>query len=424
MPLLVDGFDVEFPKMVKVHQSFRSDRIQDIRGKVREELGKEEIRRRFKPGQRIAITVGSRGVASIAEVIKAVIDQLKEWGVRPFIVPAMGSHGGGTSEGQLEVLASYNVTEETMGVPIEAAMEVVQLGTTEHGIPVYLSKPAFEADGILVAARVKCHTNFRGPIESGLMKMMVIGLGKHKGATYVHKQGFERLHEIIPEVGRAIIERAPIVCGLAMVENGYDQQMIMRAVTPDKIEETDVELLKVANEAMPRILFDDIDVLIIEEIGKNISGSGMDPNVTGRFSEAFMAKYDPKPHVQKIVVLGLTEETHGNACGLGDADLTTRAVVEKIDYMKTWANVITSTVLSIGAIPMAMDNDKEAIALALKTCNRVEPPQARVVRIKNTAHLDEIEISEALLPLARANENIKIVGDLKPMAFTAEGSLI
>jgi len=424
VPLVDGGFDIEFPRMVRVKQRFRADRIKDIRQRVFAELEREEVRRRFQKGQRIAVTVGSRGIASIGEVTRAIVDKLKEFGTEPFIIPAMGSHGAATPEGQREVLATYGVTEETMGVPIEATMEVVQLGTTESGTPVYFSKPAYEADGVLVANRVKNHTRFRGPVESGLMKMMVIGLGKHRGATYVHKQGFERFATLIPEVGRAILERAPITCGLAMVENGYHEQMVIRAVTPDKIEETDMELLRLAREAMPRILLDEIDVLIVEEIGKNISGSGMDPNITGRYSEPFMMASNPKPRVQKIVVLGLTEQTHGNACGIGDADLTTRAVFEEMDLVKTYANVITSTLLNSGAIPMMMENDRQAVVVALRTCNRVEPPEARVVRIRNTSELDEIHVSEALLPEVESNENLEVIGDLGPMVFDDNGRLV
>ncbi|MGI6546995.1 MAG: lactate racemase domain-containing protein [Bacillota bacterium] len=423
VPIVEGGFDIDLPKMVEIRQKFVSDKITDIPAKVYEELNKPEIKARFKPGQRIAITVGSRGIANIALITKTCIDWLKENGMEPFVVPAMGSHGGGTPEGQLEVLASYNVTEETMGVKIDASMDVVELGQTESGTPVYVSKPAYEADGIMVVARIKPHTNFRGPIESGLMKMMVIGLGKHRGATYVHQQGFALFNEIIPEVGRAIVERAPIACGVGIVENGYDETMIIRAVTPDKIEETDVELLPVARDAMPKILFDEMDLLIVDEIGKNISGSGMDPNVTGRFTSSNLIKQTFKPYVKKLFVRGLTEETHGNATGIGDADLTTRRVVEKIDWEYTYANVITSTELMAGGTPMTMENDRQAIVVALKTVPRVEPTEAKVVRIRNTAELDEIWISESLLPEAKANPNIEVLGELKPMEFDSEDFL-
>lgn len=424
MAIIDGGFDVNLPKMVKVKQSFNADKVEDIRGTVFAELEKPEIKARFKKGQKIAVTCGSRGVASVDVVTKAIIDKLKEYEVEPFIVPSMGSHGGGTPQGQLDVLASYNVTEETMGVPIDATMETIQIATTDSGTPVYMSKPAYEADGIVVAGRVKAHTNFRGPVESGLMKMMVIGLGKHRGATYVHKRGFAQFREIIPEVGRKIIETAPITCGIGLVENGYDEQMIIKAVAPEEIEKTDEELLKISKEAMPKLLFNDIDLLIVDEIGKNISGNGMDPNVTGRFTEEFMMRQATNPKIQKIAILGLTKETQGNATGIGDADITTKRVFEKINLEKTYANVITSTVLPSGAIPMMMENDKQAIVVALKTCNNIQPHEAKIVRIQNTAHLDHIQISEPLLEAAKANKNIEIEGDFFDMTFDEDDMLV
>lgn len=423
MAIIEGGFDVDLPQMVKVKQRFNDNKIENIEEKVFSELEQDEIRSRFKPGQRIAVTVGSRGIDKIAHVTKAIIDKLKEFGTKPFIIPAMGSHGAATPEGQMNVLASYHITEESMGVPIEASMETIQIGTTENNIPVYISKSAMEADGIVVVNRVKAHTNFRGPVESGLMKMLVIGLGKHKGATYVHKRGFQRFKYIIPEVGRAIIKKAPITCGIGLVENGYDELMIIKAVTPDQIEKTDEQLLNISRAAMPKILFDEIDLLIVDEIGKNISGTGMDPNVTGRFAEPFMMQEVNKPKIQKIAVLGLTKETEGNATGLGDADITTRKVFEQLDFEKTYANVITSTVLPLGSIPVMMENDKQAIAVAVKTCYDIEPHEARIVRIKNTASLDEIEISEPLLQEAIKNEKIEIIGELSPFKFDEDGQL-
>lgn len=423
MSIVYGGFDVDFPRMVRVRQKFCSNSIPNVRQVVLDQFDKKEIARRFQPGQSIAVTVGSRGIADIQTVTKAVIDKLKEFGTSPFIIPAMGSHGGATSEGQLEVLASYGITEATMEVPIKASMEVVQLGTTKNGLPIFYSKDAYEADGAVVVNRVKNHTSFRGPVESGLLKMLTIGLGKHKGATYVHKHGFSRFNELIPEVGEAILQNANISCGVALVENGYHELMTIRIVPPEEFKITDTELLKTACEAMPRILFDDIDVLIIEQIGKNISGSGMDPNVTGRFSAPFMMALQPKPRVQKVVVLGLTEESHGNAIGLGLADITTTTVVAKIDKDKTYANAITATSPHSAAIPMALDNDQQAIAVALKTCNGINPPEAKVVRIKNTADLNEISISENMLPYAKSG-NIEIIGELHPMRFSQNGRLV
>jgi hypothetical protein len=422
--VIFGGFDVDFPRMVPVRQHFVADKIENVREAVLKELTRDDIRSRFKEGQCIAVTVGSRGIASIDVVVKTTVDFLKEIGTKPFIIPAMGSHGGASPEGQKKVLASYGITEETMGAPIEADMEVVQLGTTKSGAPAYFSKVAYEADGIVVINRVKNHTSFRGPVESGLTKMVVIGLGKHKGATYVHYQGFDRFSQLIPEVGEVLLSKAKIACGLALVENGYHELMIVHAALPEQFIETDTRLLKVAYEAMPRILFDEFEVLIVDEIGKDISGAGMDPNVTGRFSEAHMIALQLKPRVQRIVVLDLTDESYGNAIGLGSADLTTSRVVAKIDRQATYANVITSTVLRGGAIPMYFDTDKESIAVALKTCKRVEPSEARVVRIKNTSDLDVIHVSETLLPKVKQDPRFEIIGEPQPMAFTEEGRLI
>ena len=424
MPIIEGGFDINFPQMVTIRQSFVADKIDDIEAAVAAELAKPEIRGQFQAGQSVAVTVGSRGISNIARITKAVIDNLKALGVAPFIVPAMGSHGGANPEGQREVLASYGVTEETMGVPIRAEMDVVLVGHTPDGVEVYVSKPAMEADGIFVVGRVKPHTAFRGKVESGLMKMMVIGLGKHKGATVIHRQGFARFAELIPAAGRVILEKAPILAGLAIVENGYDETMLLQAVHPNDFEAEDARLLTIARESMPRILFDDFDLLIVEEIGKDISGDGMDPNVTGRYIPRHLDVMDHTPRIQKVVVLDLTEETHGNANGLGMADVITRRLFEGINFQYTYANSITSTEIRGAKIPMVMETDHQAIVVGLRTCNGVEPEEAKVVRIKNTLELSTIEISTALLPEAKANPRIEIVGEPKAMEFTTDGRLI
>lgn len=424
MPLIEGGFNIEFPEMVTIRQNFESRRIDDIEKAVWDELHKPEIRGQFRPGQSVAITVGSRGIANIARITKSAIDTLKGFGVEPFIIPAMGSHGGASPEGQMEVLASYGVTEESMGVPIRAEMDVVEVGKTPDGVPVYVSKPAMEADGILVMGRVKPHTAYRGKNESGLIKMMVIGLGKHKGATTIHHQGFSRFAELIPAAGRVVLEKAPVLAGLAIVENGYDETMVLQAVHPNQFEEEDSRLLEIARKSMARILFDEFDLLIVEEIGKNISGDGMDPNVTGRYIPEALDKLDHIPKIQKLVVLDLTEATHGNANGMGMADVVTRRLVDKINYEYTYANAITSTELRGTRIPTIMETDREAIVVGLKTCNGVEPQNARVVRIKNTLELSEIQISTALLPEAAANPAVEIVGKPVKMQFTEDGRLI
>ncbi|MGI6557682.1 MAG: lactate racemase domain-containing protein [Limnochordia bacterium] len=424
MPIVEGGFDIDLPRMVKIRQNFRSDKIDDIPAVINKELDREEIKARFKPGGQIAVAVGSRGIANIFDIVKATVNKLKSMGTHPFIVPAMGSHGGATAEGQLEVLASYNITEETMGCPIRSSMETVFTGTSELGVETYIDKHAFESDGIVVINRVKVHTDFRGDVESGLMKMMAIGLGKHKGATAIHKLGFHTFGKLIPDMGRTILSRAPVACGLAIVENGYEQPMIIQAVLPEDFEATEIELLKVSKEAMAKLLFQEIHVLLIDEIGKNISGSGMDPNVTGRFVPAFLAKMDHEPKTHKIVVRDLTEETHGNATGIGMADVTTRRLVDKINFEYTYANVITSTELAGGKVPVTVDNDRQALVVALVTVNGVKPTEAKVVHIKNTLELGEIWISEALLPEAKANPQIEILSDPVPFVFDEEDNLL
>jgi hypothetical protein len=424
MPIVEGGFDIDLPRMVKIRQHFRSDKIDDIPAVINKELDREEIRARNKPGGQIAVAVGSRGIANIFDIVKATVNKLKSMGTHPFIVPAMGSHGGATAEGQLEVLASYNITEETMGCPIRSSMETVYTGVSELGVDTYIDKHAFESDGIVVINRVKVHTDFRGPVESGLTKMLAIGLGKHRGATMIHKLGFHTFAKLIPDMGRTIRSKAPVACGLAIVENGYEQPMIIRAVLPDDFETTDMELLEVSKEAMAKLLFKEIHVLVIDEIGKNISGSGLDPNVTGRFVPAFMAKMDHEPKTHKIVVRDLTEETHGNATGIGMADVTTRRLVDKINYEYTYANVITSTELAGAKIPVTVDNDRQALVVALVTVNGVKPTEAKVVHIRNTLELGEIWISEALLPEAKANPQIEILSEPVPFRFDEEDNLL
>ncbi|MGI6038546.1 MAG: lactate racemase domain-containing protein [Limnochordia bacterium] len=424
MAIVEGGFDIALPRMVKVRQKFCADEISDIYQHVYQELEKENIKGLVKPGAKIAIGVGSRGIANIFDIVKATVTKLKEMGAEPFLVPAMGSHGGATAEGQVEVLASYNITEETMGVPIKSSMETVLVGVSELGIETYVDKNALSADGIVVVNRVKVHTDFRGEIESGLMKMLAIGLGKHRGATAIHKMGFHNFYKVIPDMGRTIIANAPVIFGIAVVENGYEKPMIIRAVPAQEFEATEKELLEISKKTMARLFFKEIDVLVIDEIGKNISGSGMDPNVTGRFVPAFLAKLDHEPKTHKIFVRDLTEETHGNAIGLGGADVTTRRCVDKINYEYTYANAITSTELMGAKVPLTVDNDKQGLVVALVTVNGVQPTEAKVVHIPNTLELENIWISEALLPEAEANPDIEILSEPFEYRFDAEGNII
>ncbi|GAB7386625.1 lactate racemase domain-containing protein [Bacillaceae bacterium] len=415
------GYDIPLPRMVKIEQHFKREKLDDIEATVRQEMG-GKLKSGEYAGKRIAVAVGSRGIANLSTIVASVIGQLKAWGAHPFIVPAMGSHGGATAEGQTKVLAGYGITEKSMGVPIVSSMDVVQIATLENGMPVYLDKHAYGANGIVVINRVKPHTDFKGDYESGILKMMGIGLGKHRGATTIHSYGIDRFHELIPQTGEAILRHAPIAFAVAILENAYDETAKIEVLPRDRIMEREKELLAEAKKKMPKFLLSSIDVLIVEEIGKDISGAGMDPNVTGRTGSGLPGF--PAPPIQKIVVLGLTEKTHGNACGIGLADVTTIRCVKQIDFSYLYANSITSTVLEPAKIPVVMNNDKEAIVVALKTCNRITPETAKIVRIKNTLELHRIEVSEAFLDEIRGREEITILSEPQPMRFTEDGRLL
>lgn len=408
-----------YPKMIEIVQRFDAPILEDVEGEVRKELSRLNLANRVKPGQRVAITAGSRGIANIPNIIAEIVAEMKKLGADPFIVPAMGSHGGATAEGQIEVLASLGITEASVGAPIVSSMEVVEIGRTSFGARVYIDKNAYTADWIVVANRVKPHTGFRASNESGLLKMMAIGLGKHKGCTEVHKYGLART---VYEAGLTILNKARILCGVAVVENAYDQTSLIRAFSPDEIEEGDAELLKLAKSYLPKLPFDDIDLLIVEEMGKNISGTGMDVNVIGRMMKLGEPEPD-SPRIKRIAVLDLTEESHGNALGMGLADVITKRFYEKINFEATYENVISAAVLERGRMPVFGEDDEDAIRIALNSLGSVTPESVRVVRIKNTLELSHLIISEALLEEARQKPNLKIVGSPAEMSFV-DGRLL
>ncbi len=415
------GLDIPLPRMVKVTQSFDDTKLADVGDAVRREIGRDGIGSRIQPGASIAVGVGSRGVANIAETVRAVIDEVKARGGKPFIFPAMGSHGGATAEGQAGVLAGYGVTEAAMGAPVRATMETVQLDALDDGTPVYVDKYAYEADGVVVINRIKPHTTFRGPIESGICKMLVIGMGKIKGATAIHGHGMDQFGEVIPKTATHIVERIPFLFGVGLVENAYDETALIEAVPPETLIERETALQAIAKEKMGRILFPTIDVLVIDRMGKEISGSGFDPNITGRNNRGVEGFDDPA--VTKIVVLDLTEMTHGNASGIGLADVITRKLFEQIDFAATYGNVITSAYLDGALIPIVMNSEQEAIQLAVKTVPRVESTQARIVRIRDTLSLREIEVSEPLLAQAHAHPSMDVVSEPVTWAFNEAGVL-
>ncbi len=410
--------DIPIPRMVRIKQSFKSDRLTNLEEALEHEWHKVE--HMIKPDMEIAIAVGSRGVDRIVDLTRLTVEMVKRRGGKPFIVPSMGSHGGATAEGQVAVLRHLGVTEESVGAEIRSSMEVVQVGILPNGLPVFIDQYASRADGIIVINRVKPHTAFRGRVESGLLKMISIGLGKQKGAEACHQLGFGHMAENVPAMARMLIEKMPILFGVATVENAYDKVAKVAVVPAAEIEQAEVELLKEAKRLLPRIMFDQIDVLVIDEIGKNISGDGMDPNITGRYPTPYA---HGGPEVNKMVVLDLTDETEGNANGVGTADFTTQRLVDKMDLEKTYANGLTSTVVAPTKIATTLANDREAIQAAIKTCNILHFHDVKLVRIKNTLELGEIEISEALLQQAEANPDIEILTEPYDWSFNGNGNL-
>jgi len=411
---------VPLPRMVKVRQLFPASEVDNLTETLRAEIAKPNVGDRIKPGMRIAIAVGSRGVAEIPLIARVVGEEISKRGGKPFIVPAMGSHGGATAEGQKQVLQDLGVTEESTGCPIISSMGVVELGKLENGLAVLIDKTAHEADGIVVINRVKPHTAYRGPCESGLAKMLVIGLGKQKGADSCHSYSFKHMAANVVDMAKIKIERAKIFFGVATVENAYDRVAKIVAVPAKELIETDQRLLLEAKANMPKIRFDNIDVLIVDRIGKDISGDGMDPNITGRYPTPYAYG---GPEIAKVVALDLTEATHGNANGMGEGDYTTRKLFNKIDWQSTYANALTSTVSFPVKVPIIMESDRDAILAAIKTCFARDLSRARVVRIKDTLHLGEIYISESMLADARTHTEVEIIGQPEALKFDAQGNL-
>lgn len=418
---IAGGLDIRLPRMVHIRQKFKTQKVDNIAQAVTEQFKRPEVRAKVKPGMSIAVGVGSRGIANIAECTRQVIAELKALGAKPFVFPAMGSHGGATAEGQRQVLEDYGVTENFIGCPIRSSLEVVQLGTLE-GMPVYMDKTASEADGFAFVCRIKPHTNFRAPIESGIVKMMAIGMGKITGATELHTNGMDAFGELLPKAARFIMSKKNFLIGVGMVENAADETALIEAVPAEQLWEREPVLQAKAKQMMARICFDEVDVLVIEHMGKNISGSGFDPNITGR--NARFIEWNMQPLVKKIVVLGLTPETHGNATGVGSADVITMRLYKEIDIAKTYTNIIASTYLDGGGIPMIMNTDADAIRLAAKTVVRKKPEDTRIVRIRNTLELIDIQVSEPLMGEVRARpEQFEIVGEPEAFKFDGKGTL-
>ncbi|MEX1230672.1 MAG: lactate racemase domain-containing protein [Planctomycetaceae bacterium] len=416
---------MSFPRMLRIRQTFDTPRVDDIPGEVDRQLAKLNLGRKIKPGQTVAITAGSRGVANIAVIIKTAVEHFKTLGAVPFIVPAMGSHGGGTAEGQLGILHGYNITPEFCGCEIRASMETVVVDRTPQGIPVHFDKHASLADHVLVCGRVKPHTGFVGPIESGLHKMMLIGLGKHEGAKIYHRaiMNYSFL-EIIRAVGDVVLKKCKVVAGLGIVENAYDDTGLIEAVPPELFFEREQELLKLAVKWLPRLPFRKADLLIVDRIGKNISGTGMDTNVIGRKYNDHVATENDDTACKRVFVRGLTKETHGNACGIGMAEFTNQRTIDSVDRHITAINALTGGHPTAAMLPIAFPTDREVIAAALDTVGLIDTPNLKVIQIADTLHMREVLVSEAYLPQLRERTDLEIVSDPADMVFDAEGNLV
>ncbi|GHT92241.1 hypothetical protein FACS1894140_3980 [Spirochaetia bacterium] len=421
--------EVELPRMLQVKQLFDRDSIdpKDIPQAVFAQLSRPELGDPIKPGKRIAITCGSRGVANVAIITRAIADFVKSKGAKPFVIPAMGSHGGATGEGQKALIAGYGVTEEFVGCPIVSSMETVLIGQSEagkNGEPSYgvrIDRNAAESDGIIVAGRIKPHTDFHGPYESGIMKMMAIGLGKREGADICHQNGFGQMAYMVPVFGKTIIKYAPVILGFGILENAYCRTCKFVALRPDEIEEKEPALLEEARSHLPVILFDKTDVLVVDRIGKDISGDGMDPNITG--ASPCSPWVTGGIEATRTAVLDLTPETHGTAMGIGAAHTTTRRLFSKIDYEATYVNAVTSRGIDFVRIPCILDTDKEAIQLALRTCIGNDKDHPRIIRIADSLHTETIWISEAMEGEARANKRLEILRGPQDWPFNQDGNL-
>ena len=414
-----------FPRMIRIRQTFDARRVDDVAREVRVQLSSLNLGERIQPGQTVAISAGSRGIAHIARITRAAVEHVQGLGAVPFIVPAMGSHGGGTAEGQTEILAGYGITPEAMGCEIRSSMETVVVDQTPQGLPVHFDKQASLADHVLIVGRVKPHTGFVGEIESGLHKMMLIGLGKHAGAKIYHRAIADySFMDIITAVGNSVIKKCRVVGGLAIVENAYDETALIEAVPRSQFFEREKALLKLAVQWLPRLPFVSTDLLIIDQIGKNLSGTGMDTNVVGRKFNDHAATDRDVARCRRIFVRGLTQETHGNATGIGLAEFTNQRTIDSIDRKITAINCITGLHPAAAMIPIAFETDREVITAALQTVGLVEPPQSRVIQVSDTLHLGECLVSEAYLAELATREDLTILSDPTTMAFDEQSNLL
>ncbi len=414
----------EYPQIFRLRQIFNRPLVEDIPAEIATQLGQLSLEKKVQPGQSVAITAGSRGVANIHIIIKAIADHFKGIGAAPFIVPAMGSHGGGTAEGQRQIIESYGVTEEFCGCPIRASMETVIVCQAAEGFPVHFDKIASEADHVVVVGRIKPHTNFVGDIESGLMKMMLIGMGKHHGAKIYHRAILDyEFGQIVRSVGREVLTKCKIVAGLGVVENSYDETAKLQAVGPEELEEREKELLVLAKQWMPRLPFDVGDILLVDEIGKNISGTGLDTNVIGRKFGCHMAGPGETPNIRMIAVRSLTHETHGNAVGIGNVEFALTRAINQMDIDITRINCLTGGGAGAAMIPVNYETDREILDAALPLIGLTPPAQAKLMWIRNTLDVAELECSVAYLDEVRERDDLEVVIEPRPLPLDDYGML-
>jgi hypothetical protein len=412
-----------YSRLLLVRQNFPDRAIRDIPGAIRQELNASGFSTRLKPGSRVAIGVGSRGITNIATIARGVADYWRSQGMRPFIFPAMGSHGAATAEGQADVLAHYGIIEETMGCPIVSSLEVVSLGRTPEGIETFMDKNAYNADGVTLVGRVKWHTDFAGRIESGLFKMMAIGLGKFAGAQHYHTYAYKLgLEQVIRSIGRQVLKSGKIVGGLAIIEDAHHSTAQLTAVPVDSMEQREEELLALSKSWVGRIPFD-LDILVLDEIGKNISGAGMDTKVVNRGVHGQYNPWDTAPRIERIYVRGLSSLSYGNGVGLGMADAVHDRLLEAIDWTPTRINSLTASTPAAIRTPIHFSTDRECLERLWPTVGKFERKDVTIGWLKNSLELGWIGLSENLLPQIRSNSMLEVVGDPREWEFGADGNL-
>ena len=413
-----------FPPLFRVRQKFNVPSIKNVEREVERELARLELGNRVRPGQSIAVTFGSRGVSNIALITRTIVRHLLSLGAEPFLVPAMGSHGGGTPEGQRKVVETYGATEEYVGCPIRSCMETIEVGRTDAGVPIHFDRLAFEADGVFVCNRVKAHTRFAGPHESGLLKMLLVGLGKAAGAQTYHTAFQDgEFSRLLPIISEQVLSSCSVIGGLGIVENARDETARIEAARPDEFIEKDRTLLALAKKWMARLPFDRADLLIIDEIGKDISGTGLDSNVVGRKFDDHKAVEGETPRISTIAVRDLTDATCGNANGMGMTEFCRTSMLEKVDFKATRFNAITANHATAAMTPLDYASDQEMIAEALRSFGIVDASQARILWITNTLQLEEVECSPAFWEEAQAREDLEILSELRAIPLDEDGNL-